>query len=105
MLGLVLFRQIFTGLVLVMLYTRDSLMALTRVEYIMREVNSGWFFRVLHLNGASLFLMCLFLHIGRGLLFNRLKLWKTWTTGVVLFILVIAEAFMGYVLPWGQISV
>jgi ubiquinol-cytochrome c reductase cytochrome b subunit len=104
-LGVVFRRQLVTGLFLVILYTRDSFIAFTSVEYVIREVNRGWIFRVLHFNGARLFLVCLLLHIGRGLVLGSLKLWKTWTTGIILLIFVMGEAFIGYVLPWGQISV
>jgi quinol-cytochrome oxidoreductase complex cytochrome b subunit len=71
MLGFVLVGQIVTGLFLVIFYTCESFIAFERVEYIMREVNSGWFLRAIHFNGASLFFVCLYLHIGRGLVINR----------------------------------
>lgn len=104
-LGFVLVSQIFTGVFLVIFYTCDSLTALIRVEYIIREVGAGWLFRVIHLNGASLFFVCLYAHMVRGLLLGSLRLWKVWVTGMILFVLVIGEAFLGYVLPWGQMSV
>lgn len=88
-----------------MLYTCDVLEALVRVEYIMREINRGWFLRVSHFNGARLFFVLLYLHIGRGLIIGRFRLWKVWTSGVILLLIVIGEALIGYVLPWGQISV
>ena len=103
--GVVLIRQLITGLFLVILYTRDASLSFIRIEYIMRETNSGWILRLLHFNGARLFFICLFLHIGRGIIFNSFRLWKVWTRGIFLFILVMGEALIGYVLPWGQISV
>jgi len=104
-LGLVLINQLLTGLFLVIFYTRDATLAFIRVEYIIRETNSGWLLRLIHFNGASLFFLCLFLHIRRGIILGRFRLWKPWTTGILLFACVIGEAFIGYVLPWGQISV
>ena len=71
----------------------------------MREVQGGWIFRVLHFNGASLFLVIIYYHVGRGLICGSWRLWKVWSRGIILFFLLIAEAFIGYVLPWGQMSV
>lgn len=104
-LGITLVRQILTGLFLVILYVRDSAVSFLSVEYVMREVGSGWWVRVLHFNGASLFFVCIYAHIGRGLFLGRFRLWKVWSSGIILFFLVIGEAFLGYVLPWGQMSV
>lgn len=104
-LGIILIGQLLSGLFLVIFYVRDSAVSLLSVEYIMREVSSGWLIRILHFNGARLFLICIYLHIARGLLFNSFRLWKVWSTGIILLLLVIGEAFLGYVLPWGQISV
>lgn len=104
-LGVILIRQILTGLFLVIFYVRDATFSFFSVEYIIREVGSGWFFRVLHLNGARFLFVCLYLHVRRGIVFGRFRLWKVWRTGIILLLLVIGEAFLGYVLPWGQISV
>lgn len=75
-----------------------------RVLHIIRNVNIGWLMRFIHINGASIFFIFVFLHITRGLLFSSFKLKETWITGVIILFMLIATAFLGYVLPWGQIS-
>jgi quinol-cytochrome oxidoreductase complex cytochrome b subunit len=104
--GIVLVLQILTGVFLAMHYTPHVTLAFESVEHIMRDVNNGWFLRYVHSNGASMFFVVLYLHIGRGLYFGSYKYPRTllWISGVVLFFLIMATAFMGYVLPWGQMS-
>lgn len=72
--------------------------------HICRDVNYGWLLRTRHINGASFFFLCLYIHIGRGIYYQSYKYKETWTVGVILLFLIIATAFIGYVLPWGQIS-
>nr|AVY52082.1 cytochrome b [Oreolalax rhodostigmatus] len=104
LLGICLITQIFTGLFLAMHYTADTSTAFSSVAHICRDVNYGWLIRNLHANGASLFFICIYLHIGRGLYYGSFLLKETWNVGVILFFLVMATAFVGYVLPWGQMS-
>jgi len=102
-LGLLLGTQIVTGIFLAIHYTADIDLAFFSVRHIVRDVNGGWFIRILHANGASFFFICLYAHVARGLYYGRYSYKGTWFSGVVLLILVIAAAFLGYVLPWGQI--
>ncbi len=104
LLGLCLRVQIITGLFLAMHYSGDLLIAFNSVRHISRDVNIGWAIRALHANGGSIFFICLYLHIGRGLYYGSYNFFLTWIIGVTILILVIATAFLGYVLPWGQIS-
>nr|WNN67245.1 cytochrome b [Odontoscion dentex] len=104
LLGLCLIAQIVTGLFLAMHYTSDISMAFSSVTHICRDVNYGWLIRNLHANGASFFFICLYLHIGRGLYYGSYLYMETWNIGVILFLLVMMTAFVGYVLPWGQMS-
>lgn len=104
LLFLCLSLQIFTGLFLAMFYTSDISTAFNRVVYIGQDVNYGWLFRILHANGASAFFIALYLHAGRGIYYGRYRLSPTWGVGVVLLLATIATAFLGYVLPWGQMS-
>nr|ASY97883.1 cytochrome b [Miomantis caffra] len=104
LLGLCLGIQILTGLFLAMHYSAHIDLAFSSVAHICRDVNYGWLLRTLHANGASMFFICIYLHIGRGLYYGSYKFHFTWTTGVVILFLVMATAFMGYVLPWGQMS-
>nr|YP_010892865.1 cytochrome b [Neosilurus hyrtlii]WJQ22582.1 cytochrome b [Neosilurus hyrtlii] len=96
--------QILTGLFLAMHYTSDVSTAFSSVAHICRDVNYGWIIRNLHANGASFFFICLYLHVGRGLYYGSYLFKETWNIGVVLFLLVMMTAFVGYVLPWGQMS-
>nr|QXX99477.1 cytochrome b [Laevapex fuscus] len=105
MLGLLLVMQILTGLFLSMHYTSDVNSAFDSIVHIMRDVNMGWFFRFLHANGASFFFLFLYIHIGRGLYYKSFITQKnTWMIGVTIFLVSMATAFLGYVLPWGQMS-
>nr|ABN47243.1 cytochrome b [Dentex macrophthalmus]ABO64543.1 cytochrome b [Dentex macrophthalmus]ABO64544.1 cytochrome b [Dentex macrophthalmus] len=104
LLGLCLISQLLTGLFLAMHYTSDIATAFSSVAHICRDVNYGWLIRNLHANGASFFFICIYLHIGRGLYYGSYLFKETWNIGVVLLLLVMATAFVGYVLPWGQMS-
>nr|WKU83971.1 cytochrome b [Habromyia sp. 'wygodzinskyi'] len=104
LLGLCLIIQILTGLFLAMHYTADITMAFNSVDHICRNVNYGWLLRTLHANGASFFFICIYLHIGRGMYYGSYMYTTTWLSGTIILFLVMATAFMGYVLPWGQMS-
>nr|AHG32200.1 cytochrome b [Mus musculus castaneus] len=104
LLGICLMVQIITGLFLAMHYTSDTMTAFSSVTHICRDVNYGWLIRYMHANGASMFFICLFLHVGRGLYYGSYTFMETWNIGVLLLFAVMATAFMGYVLPWGQMS-
>nr|AIG23408.1 cytochrome b [Peroryctes raffrayana] len=104
LLGICLMIQILTGLFLAMHYTSDTLTAFSSVAHICRDVNYGWLIRNVHANGASMFFMCLFLHVGRGIYYGSYLFKETWNIGVILLLTVMATAFVGYVLPWGQMS-
>nr|Q508K9.1 RecName: Full=Cytochrome b; AltName: Full=Complex III subunit 3; AltName: Full=Complex III subunit III; AltName: Full=Cytochrome b-c1 complex subunit 3; AltName: Full=Ubiquinol-cytochrome-c reductase complex cytochrome b subunit [Chaetodipus goldmani]AAY23237.1 cytochrome b [Chaetodipus goldmani] len=104
LLGLCLIIQIASGLFLAMHYTSDTTSAFSSVAHICRDVNYGWLIRYIHANGASLFFICLYLHIGRGIYYGSYLYKETWNIGIVLLFLTMATAFMGYVLPWGQMS-
>nr|WLD25700.1 cytochrome b [Muscardinus avellanarius] len=104
LLGACLGIQILTGLFLAMHYTSDTLTAFSSVTHICRDVNYGWLIRYMHANGASMFFICLFLHIGRGVYYGSYMFMETWNIGIILLFAVMATAFMGYVLPWGQMS-
>nr|WNH18369.1 cytochrome b [Cypselurus angusticeps] len=104
LLGLCLIAQILTGLFLAMHYTADISTAFSSVAHICRDVNYGWMIRNMHANGASFFFVCIYLHIGRGLYYGSHLNKETWNVGVVLLLLVMMTAFVGYVLPWGQMS-
>nr|WIF29523.1 cytochorome b [Hylomys suillus microtinus] len=104
LLGLCLVIQILTGLFLAIHYTSDTTTAFSSVTHICRDVNYGWLIRYLHANGASMFFICLFIHVGRGMYYGSFLMLETWNIGVILLFSVMATAFMGYVLPWGQMS-
>nr|YP_004021573.1 cytochrome b [Leiopelma archeyi]ADG85501.1 cytochrome b [Leiopelma archeyi] len=104
LMGVCLIAQIMTGLFLAMHYTADTSMAFSSIAHICRDVNCGWLIRNMHANGASLFFICIYLHIGRGMYYGSYLFKETWNIGVVLLFLVMATAFVGYVLPWGQMS-
>nr|YP_010026426.1 cytochrome b [Phocoena sinus]Q9TDN2.1 RecName: Full=Cytochrome b; AltName: Full=Complex III subunit 3; AltName: Full=Complex III subunit III; AltName: Full=Cytochrome b-c1 complex subunit 3; AltName: Full=Ubiquinol-cytochrome-c reductase complex cytochrome b subunit [Phocoena sinus]AAD54428.1 cytochrome b [Phocoena sinus]QOQ85076.1 cytochrome b [Phocoena sinus]QOQ85089.1 cytochrome b [Phocoena sinus]QOQ85102.1 cytochrome b [Phocoena sinus]QOQ85115.1 cytochrome b [Phocoena sinus] len=104
LLGLCLITQILTGLFLAMHYTPDTSTAFSSVAHICRDVNYGWIIRYLHANGASMFFICLYIHIGRGLYYGSYMFQETWNIGVLLLLTIMATAFAGYVLPWGQMS-
>nr|WIM51137.1 cytochrome b [Extensus latus] len=103
-LGLCLMIQMISGIMLSMHYTSNIEMAFNSVSHISRDVNYGWIMRTIHSNGASLFFVCMYLHTGRGMYYGSYKFIKTWTMGVVIMLMTMATAFLGYVLPWGQMS-
>nr|WES82320.1 cytochrome b [Glyptotermes angustus] len=104
LLGICLMIQIITGLFLAMHYCPNVDMAFSSVTHICRDVNYGWILRTLHANGASMFFICIYLHIGRNIYYGSYKLLHTWSVGVLILFATMATAFMGYVLPWGQMS-
>nr|AYN50385.1 cytochrome b [Apoderinae sp. 2 AV-2018] len=104
LLGLCLIIQIITGLFLAMHYCPNIELAFNSVAHICRDVNYGWLIRTLHANGASFFFICLYIHIGRGMYYSSYNLMETWMVGVTIFFIVMGTAFLGYVLPWGQMS-
>nr|AAS01521.1 cytochrome b [Polyodon spathula]ANG44176.1 cytochrome b [Polyodon spathula]ANG44188.1 cytochrome b [Polyodon spathula] len=104
LLGLCLITQILTGLFLAMHYTADISTAFSSVAHICRDVNYGWLIRNIHANGASFFFICLYLHVARGMYYGSYLYKETWNIGVVLLLLTMMTAFVGYVLPWGQMS-
>ena len=105
-LAVMLVVQIVTGVVLVMHYTPQVDMAFGSVEHIMRDVNYGWLMRYLHMNGASMFFVAVYIHMFRGMYYGSYKAPREvlWMIGVIIYLLMMATAFMGYVLPWGQMS-
>nr|AEL97209.1 cytochrome b [Styracura schmardae] len=104
LLGLCLIIQILTGLFLAMHYTADISSAFSSVAHICRDVNYGWLIRNIHANGASMFFICVYLHIARGLYYGSYLNKETWNIGVIILLLLMITAFVGYVLPWGQMS-
>ncbi|MGZ3256728.1 MAG: cytochrome b, partial [Croceibacterium sp.] len=104
--GFCLVLQIVTGVILAMHYAPNALVAFDSVEHINRDVNWGWLMRYAHANGASAFFVVIYLHIFRGFFYGSYKAPRemVWLLGVVIFLLMMATAFMGYVLPWGQMS-
>nr|YP_010034210.1 cytochrome b [Agelasta perplexa]QOW83749.1 cytochrome b [Agelasta perplexa] len=104
LLGLCLIIQIISGLFLAMHYCPNIELAFNSVSHICRDVNYGWLLRTLHANGASFFFICLYTHIGRGMYYSSYNLKETWLIGVTIFFITMATAFLGYVLPWGQMS-
>jgi len=105
-LTLMLALQIATGVVLAMQYTAHTTLAFDSVERIMRDVNSGWLLRYMHANGASFFFLAVYVHMFRGLYYGSYKAPREllWILGCIIYLLMMATAFMGYVLPWGQMS-
>nr|AHY88131.1 cytochrome b [Trochalopteron lineatum] len=104
LLGVCLITQIVTGLLLAMHYTADTSLAFESVAHTCRNVQFGWLIRNLHANGASFFFICIYFHIGRGFYYGSYLNKETWNVGVVLLLALMATAFVGYVLPWGQMS-
>nr|YP_009459840.1 cytochrome b [Sinopotamon yaanense]AUT14012.1 cytochrome b [Sinopotamon yaanense] len=104
LLGLCLILQSITGLFLAMHYTPHIDLAFSSVAHICRDVNYGWLLRTTHANGASFFFLCLYTHIGRGMYYGSYMIFHTWMVGVLILLMLMATAFLGYVLPWGQMS-
>nr|AZL93333.1 cytochrome b [Megalodontes quinquecinctus] len=102
--SLCLMIQIISGLFLSMHYSANINMAFYSIIHICRDVNYGWLFRNIHANGASFFFICLYMHIGRGLYYESFMMKKVWFIGVIILLTSMATAFLGYVLPWGQMS-
>jgi ubiquinol-cytochrome c reductase cytochrome b/c1 subunit len=105
-LAFMLVAQIATGVTLAMHYTPESTLAFSSVEHIMRDVNYGWLLRYVHANGASMFFIAVYIHIFRGIYYGSYKAPREvlWLLGIVIYLLMMATGFMGYVLPWGQMS-
>jgi len=104
LLGVCLRVQLVTGLFLAIHYSRDTSLAFNSVRHIMRDVNYGWALRIFHANGARIFFICIYLHISRGLYYASYGQMHVWIRGVTILFLLMATAFLGYVLPWGQMS-
>lgn len=104
MLGLCLIVQLVTGILLSIHYSANIELAFNSISHISRNVNYGWLIRIIHSNGASIFFICIYMHVGRGLYYGSYHLLKTWIIGIILLLTTIATAFLGYVLPWGQMS-
>nr|AWV83274.1 cytochrome b [Kosemia yezoensis] len=104
LLGLCLMIQIITGLFLSMHYNASIMNAFESLSHICRDVNYGWMLRITHANGASLFFICVYLHVGRGMYYGSYKYTETWSVGVIILLMLMSIAFLGYVLPWGQMS-
>nr|YP_010693799.1 cytochrome b [Photinus signaticollis]WCD24466.1 cytochrome b [Photinus signaticollis] len=104
LLGMCLMIQIVTGLFIAFHYTNDISLAFDKIAHLCRDVNYGWLMRIIHSNGASLFFICMYIHVGRGLYYYSFIYKETWTVGVIILLIVMATAFLGYVLPWGQMS-
>nr|ATG83199.1 cytochrome b [Olidiana sp. 15062716] len=104
MLGMCLTMQLISGIILSMHYSPNTSMAFDSISHIMRNVNYGWMMRTIHSNGASLFFICMYMHTGRGIYYGSYSLLYTWILGVLLMLLTMMTAFLGYVLPWGQMS-
>nr|YP_010010569.1 cytochrome b [Psylliodes chlorophana]QOH99588.1 cytochrome b [Psylliodes chlorophana]QOK35989.1 cytochrome b [Psylliodes punctifrons] len=104
LLGLCLMIQILSGVFLAMHYCPNVELAFNSISHICRDVNYGWLMRTIHANGASFFFICIYIHIGRGIYYSSYNMIETWMIGVTIFFLTMATAFLGYVLPWGQMS-
>nr|AIR93238.1 cytochrome b [Pomatorhinus ruficollis] len=104
LLGICLITQIVTGLLLATHYTADTSLAFNSVAHMCRDVQFGWLIRNIHANGASFFFICIYFHIGRGIYYGSYLNKETWNIGVILLLTLMATAFVGYVLPWGQMS-
>nr|WOW99072.1 cytochrome b [Kinnaridae sp.] len=104
LLGMCLMMQTASGIFLAMHYSPNIMNAFESVIHIIRDVNQGWLMRNIHANGASMFFILIYLHTGRGLYYGSFKLKKTWTSGSLIMFMLMATAFLGYVLPWGQMS-
>jgi len=104
LLGLCLVIQILTGIFLAMHYCADVSLAFSSIAHITRDVNYGFLLKYLHANGASAFFLCVYIHIARGLYYGSYLRWHLWSSGVIIFLIMMLTAFIGYVLPWGQMS-
>nr|YP_009445999.1 cytochrome b [Trocnadella arisana]AMY96204.1 cytochrome b [Trocnadella arisana] len=104
MLGLCLMIQLISGILLSMHYNQNIELAFYSVNHIMRDMNYGWIMKYIHANGASMFFMCIYIHIWRGMYYGSYLMKMTWNMGVIILLSLMATAFLGYVLPWGQMS-
>nr|YP_010726202.1 cytochrome b [Neodiprion huizeensis]WDY84638.1 cytochrome b [Neodiprion huizeensis] len=104
LLGLCMIIQLITGIFLAMHYTSNIYLAFESIIHIYRNVNNGWMIKNTHANGASMFFICMYIHIGRGIYYGSFNQKNTWITGVMILLMTMATAFLGYVLPWGQMS-
>lgn len=104
LLGIFLSIQILREFFLSIHYCPNTSYAFNRIIHIIQDINIGWLIHNIHINGASIFFICIYIHIGRGLYYSSFKLYNTWIIGTSIYIISIATAFLGYVLPWGQIS-
>lgn len=104
LLGVFLGVQILSGLFLSFHFRGDVNLSFDCIIHIIRDVNYGWFIRIIHANGARMFFLLIYIHIGRGIYYGSYRFMKTWIRGSTIFLLSIATAFLGYVLPWGQMS-
>ena len=104
LLGLCLTTQLLSGLFLAIHYSCDITIAFESVSHISRDVNRGWLLRSIHANGARFFFICVYLHVARGVYYGSYHFKETWRVGVVILLLLMGTAFLGYVLPWGQMS-
>jgi quinol-cytochrome oxidoreductase complex cytochrome b subunit len=102
--GICLGIQIITGILLAMHYTPHISLAFISIEHIIRDINNGWLIRYLHSNGGSIFFIVTYIHIARGIYFKSYRKKVLWLTGIIIFLLMMSTAFLGYVLPWGQMS-
>lgn len=102
--GLLLVWQVLSGVLLAMHYSPEVSLAFNSIEHIMRDVPNGWLIRYCHSGGASMFFIFVYIHIGRGLYFRSYRKIHLWYSGLVIFLCMMATAFLGYVLPWGQMS-
>nr|YP_010849291.1 cytochrome b [Krisna furcata]WGG89431.1 cytochrome b [Krisna furcata] len=103
-LGICLTIQIISGMLISMHYSCNIELAFNSISHITRDINNGWIMRYIHSNGASMFFLCMYTHTGRGLYYGSYKFVKTWIMGVTMLLISMATAFLGYVLPWGQMS-
>uniref|UniRef100_A0AAU6PBY8 Cytochrome b n=1 Tax=Destinoides conspicuus TaxID=3137869 RepID=A0AAU6PBY8_9HEMI len=103
-LGLCLLIQLITGIFLSMHYSSSVDLAFMSVSHITRDINYGWLIRTLHSNGASMFFVCLYIHVGRGMYYGSYNFMMTWFSGILMMLVLMGTAFLGYVLPWGQMS-
>lgn len=104
LLGLVLVVQLLTGIILATRFSGHTSLSFDSIILIYQDSNYGWFFRLLHSTGASFFFVFIYLHIGRGIYYGSFSYPEVWNTGVIIYLILIGTAFLGYVLPWGQMS-
>ena len=102
--GFLLVWQVLSGILLAMHYSPEVILAFDSLEHIMRDVSGGWIIRYFHSGGASMFFIIVYIHIGRALYFRSYRKLALWYSGIIIFLLMMATAFLGYVLPWGQMS-